>query len=93
MDLDNKSLSQLAVLWMLVILKSPGGLGTFATRTLENAASSQVDCLVFGMITTLNFLWGGLRRGSRLHSGPWRAHHRTALNHLTESASYVIRML
>ena len=141
LDFDNKSLSQLAVLWMLVIFKSPGGLGPFATRTLENAASSQgtgepwrdvlplpvppgvvdtvnkvvendgfffkktgltgnqvqseyrrvgVDCLVFGMITTLNFLWGGLRRGSRLHSGPVRAHHRTALNHLTESASYVI---
>lgn len=141
LDFDNKSLSQLAVLWMLVIFKAPGGLGTFATRTLNNAASSQgtgepwrdvlplpvpsgvfdtvskvvendgfffkktgltgnqvqseyrrvgVDCLVFGMITTLNFLWGGLRRGARLHSGPWRAHHRKALNHLTESAAYVI---
>ena len=106
LDFDNKSLSQLAVLWMLVIFKAPGGLGTFASRTLNNAASSQgtgepwrdvlplpvpsgvfdtvskvvenegfffkktgltgnqvqseyrrvgVDCLVFGMITTLNF--------------------------------------
>ena len=141
LDFKNKSLSQLAVLWMLVLFKAPGGLGEFAARTLSNAASSQgtgepwrdvlplpvpsnvfdtvskvieqggfalkktgltgnqvqaeyrrvgIDCLVFGMITSLNFMWGGLRRGSRLHSGPWRAHHRNAVNHITESASYVI---
>ncbi len=140
-DFSNKSLSQLAVLWMLVIFRTPGGLGGFAERTLKNAVSSQgtgeawrdvlplpvpehvaktvkqvltedgfsfrkagltgnqvqaeyrrvgVDCLVFGMVTSLNYMWGGLREGSRVHSGSWRTHHVTALNHLTESASYVI---
>ena len=126
---------------MLVIFRTPGGLGGFAERTLKNAVSSQgtgeawrdvlplpvpehvaktvkqvltedgfsfrkagltgnqvqaeyrrvgVDCLVFGMVTSLNYMWGGLREGSRVHSGSWRTHHVTALNHLTESASYVI---
>ena len=141
MDFDNKSLSQLAVLWMLVLFKAPGGLGEFAARTLSNAASSQgtgeswrdvlplpvpagvydtvtkvvenkgfsfkktgltgnqvqseyrrvgIDCLVFGIVTSLNYLWGGMRKGGRVHSGPWRGHHHNALNHITEAASYMI---
>ena len=49
-----------------------------------------IDCLVFVMVTALNFLWGGLRKGSRVHSGPWRTHHHVALGHLTERAAYVI---
>ena len=140
-EFSNKSLSQLAVLWVLVVFRAPGGFGKFAEVTLENAVSSQgtgepwrdvlplpvpdgvaktvshvlqdggfsfkktgmtgnqvqseyrrvgVDCLVFVMITSLNFLWGGLRKGSRVHSGPWRTHHHVALGHLTESAVYVI---
>lgn len=141
MDFDNKSLSQLAVLWMLVLFKAPQNLGEFAARTLSNAASSQgtgeswrdvlplpvpagvydtvtkvvenngfsfkktgltgnqvqseyrrvgIDCLVFGIVTSLNYLWGGMRRGGRVHSGPWRGHHHNALNHITEAASYMI---
>ena len=136
-EFSNKSLSQLAVLWVLVVFRAPGGFGKFAEVTLENAVSSQgtgepwrdvlplpvpdgvaktvshvlqdggfsfkktgmtgnqvqseyrrvgVDCLVFVMITA----WGGLRKGSRVHSGPWRTHHHVALGHLTESAAYVI---
>ena len=140
-DFANKSLSQLAVLWMLVIFRTPGGFGAFAEKTLKNAASSQgtgeswrdvlplpvpkqvqetvskilveqgftfkktgmtgnqvqgeyrrvgIDCLVFGLITSLNYMWGGLRENSRVHGGPWRAHHISAVDHLTECATYVI---
>ena len=122
-DFSNKSLSQLAVLWMLVIFRTPGGLGAFAEKTLKHAVSSQgmgeiwrdvlplpvpshvsqtvrqilndegfsfkktgltgnqvqaeyrrvgIDCLVFGLVTSLNYMWGGLREGSRVHPGPWR---------------------
>ncbi len=140
-DFGNKSLAQLAVLWMLVIFRAQGGFGAFAERTLKNVVSGQgtgepwrdvlplpvpkhvydtvsqvlgvpglsfkktgltgnqvqseyrrvgIDCLVFGLLTSLNYMWGGLRENSRVHQGPWRAHHYLALNHITESATYVI---
>eukprot|EP00438_Fugacium_kawagutii_P027734 Skav224787 [mRNA] locus=scaffold764:4437:22368:+ [translate_table: standard] len=49
-----------------------------------------VDCLVYCMIVGLNCMWGGLRRGTRIHRGAPRAGQLAALDRLQQAAIYVV---
>eukprot|EP00438_Fugacium_kawagutii_P030064 Skav225587 [mRNA] locus=scaffold901:108728:113061:+ [translate_table: standard] len=49
-----------------------------------------VDCLVYCMIVGLNCMWGGLRRGTRVHQGAPRAGQLAALDRLQQAAIYVV---
>eukprot|EP00438_Fugacium_kawagutii_P010981 Skav206612 [mRNA] locus=scaffold1562:77884:84170:+ [translate_table: standard] len=49
-----------------------------------------IDCLVYCMIVGLNCMWGGLRRGTRVHQGQPRAGQMAAVERLKLAAVYVI---
>ena len=55
--------------------------------------SMGVNCLVFCMITGLNAMWSGLRKGARVHKGPVKAQQAAAVERLSSAAIYMIDSL
>ena len=64
-----------------------GGAVKAAYRTLG------VHCLLFCMITGLNAMWSGLRKGARTHKGRVRAQQAAAVDRLSEAARYMVDSL
>eukprot|EP00438_Fugacium_kawagutii_P028380 Skav207224 [mRNA] locus=scaffold1717:49410:52959:+ [translate_table: standard] len=64
------------------------GLTGGAVRSLYRKRG--IDCLVYCMVVSLNCMWGGLRKGTRLHQGEPKANQVAALDRLQAAAAYVI---
>eukprot|EP00438_Fugacium_kawagutii_P027760 Skav215993 [mRNA] locus=scaffold4693:119449:124700:+ [translate_table: standard] len=69
-------------------VKKRAGMSGGAVRNAYRKVG--IDCLVYCMIVGLNCMWGGLRRGTRVHQGPPRAGQLAALDRLQQAAIYVV---